>query len=122
MLGDDDTTVSAGLLAELVGMEMSSVTFVRDYVQLTFDGPCLTALTMPVVNHPHGRFYHGNSGYRDALCNQIGHGIKAVEITSDRLALVFENEAHVVISLLDEDYVGPEAFNYTSLDGRFVVA
>ena len=36
-------------LSVLIGHQLSSVEFVQDYLQLRFDGPCLTAVTHPRV-------------------------------------------------------------------------
>jgi hypothetical protein len=44
MSGGDDS-----LLAALVGKELASVIFVRDYVELDFDGPRLSMFVWPVV-------------------------------------------------------------------------
>src|SRR5690242_9135647 len=55
-------------LGPIHGSQLSSVEFVQDYVQLRFDGPCLTAITWPVVTVGQQRFRLETPGYRDALC------------------------------------------------------
>jgi hypothetical protein len=59
-------------LVSLEGEQLSAVTFVRDYVQLHFDGPRLTLLTWPVVIAAEARCAFGEPGYRDSLCRLIG--------------------------------------------------
>jgi hypothetical protein len=46
----------------------------------------------------------------------------AVLITDDEVSIEFADSSAIGVSLRDEDYVGPEAFNYTARDGTVVVA
>ena len=101
-------------LKQLIGEQLSSVEFVQDYLQLRFDGPCLTV---------YGRVHHvcsnqnsilwGQPGYRDALCGLIAHQIRKTEVLSDeKISLTFDNEAVWSLSLREDDYCGPEALMY----------
>jgi hypothetical protein len=99
----------ADALETLVGRDLSSVTFVRDYVQLSFDGPCLTVYTMPTVTFGSESLRLGQSGYRDGLCRQIGCPVKRTEVDDQRVSITFENGVMVSVSLHDDDYRGPEA-------------
>jgi hypothetical protein len=38
------------LMREIVGRQLTSVTFVQDYIQLAFDGLGLTAYTQPTID------------------------------------------------------------------------
>jgi hypothetical protein len=107
----------ADALQQLVGVELSSVEFVRDYVQLWFDGPCMTAYTWPTVASVSENLSHGQPGYRDALCMQIGRKVEKTEVDKRRVSVVFEGGVVVSISLLDDDYLGPEALQFR-LDGK----
>ncbi|MFE3448741.1 hypothetical protein ACFXJ8_07370 [Nonomuraea sp. NPDC059194] len=69
--------MSDSLLPALVGEEMSSVIFVRDYVQLDFDGPRLSLFVWPRVITDSTVWSMGDPGYRDALCALIGHTVLA---------------------------------------------
>ena len=114
------TTTPANLtlkqaMSEIVGHQLSSVTFVQDYVQFDFDGSALTAYTLPSVNSGSRFLRWGETGYRDALCEQISHNIQQVEVDEEHVVLLFEGGAAISISLLDEDYTGPEALTF-SLD------
>jgi hypothetical protein len=62
---------------ELVGQELGSVVFVRDYVQLDFDGPRLSLYVWPTVVTDR-RVDFGEPGYRDALCELIGRPVTGV--------------------------------------------
>jgi hypothetical protein len=61
-------------LAKIVGEPLSAVTFVRDYVQLHFDGPTISAFTLPTVTVRGKTIAFADPGYRDALCARIGLG------------------------------------------------
>jgi hypothetical protein len=43
-------------LAHLENRDLSAVTFVRDYIQLHFDGPVLNAYVWPKINNALGVF------------------------------------------------------------------
>ncbi len=105
----------AEALEKLVGQDLSSVTFVRDYVQLAFDGPGLSAYTMPTVTSESESLSLGQPGYRDSLCRQIGCRVERTEADDQRVLIIFENGAAVSISLRDDDYRGPGALEF-SLD------
>ena len=107
----------ADALGELVGRELSSVTFVRDYVQLAFDGPGINAYTLPTVTRGSEVLSLRQPGYRDCLCEQIGCRVERTEVDDQRASIIFENGAVVSISLRDDDYRGPEALEF-SLDRR----
>ena len=109
----------ADALGKLVGHELSSVTFVRDYVQLAFDGPGMNAYTMPTVACGSESLGLGQPGYRDGLCRQIGCKVERTEVDAQRVSIVFEGGAAISISLRDEDYRGPEALEF-SLDDKCI--
>jgi hypothetical protein len=115
-----NTPEPKSILQLLENEQMGAVTFVQDYVQLHFDGPCLTAYVWPQV-HNQGRSIRWPSpGYRDALCGLIGHiVVRAFEEPGERLAIQFADGAALEISLKDADRTGPEAAmfrNGTSTD------
>ena len=100
----------ADALGRHVGSELSAVTFMRDYLQLAFDGPNMNAYTPPVVTCGSQSVSPGQPGYRD--CKQIGCGVERTEVDDQQVSIVFENGATVSISLRDDDYRGPEALEF----------
>jgi|GEM_PF-1694811 len=120
-----DTLVESHLLMEsasplhvLVGEQLSSVTFVMDYVQLGFDGPCLTAYTGLKVSVEGKAFAWGEPGFRNALCDRIGATVRQAEIVAnDAIRITFSDDAVISISLKLEDHVGPEAAELTDRTG-----
>ena len=102
----------ANALTELVGRELSSVEFVRDYLQLHVDGASLTAYTLPVVTVNCESLNLRQPGYRDALCSQIGDKVTCAESHNDCVSIAFARGTTVSISLLEADYQGPEALQF----------
>ncbi|MFG2044964.1 hypothetical protein [Dactylosporangium sp. NPDC048998] len=70
-MGDGDDS----LLAALIGEELASVIFIRDYVELDFDGPRLSVYVWPRVAVGTDIRRISDPGYRDALCALIGHTV-----------------------------------------------
>jgi len=99
-------------LKTLVGEQLSSVEFVADYVQLWFNGPCLTAHTPPTVSSDGNNLAWGDLRYRDALCEQIGRSVERTLVDAEQVAIVFDNGASVSISLREEDYRSSEALEF----------
>jgi hypothetical protein len=97
-------------LIAIEGEQLSAVTFVQDYVQLHFDGPMITAVTVPFVLVGKSRFNWDTPGYRDRLCSCIAKIVtRAYVKIGDRLQIDFPDELSIVVSLRREDYRGAEA-------------
>ena len=97
-------------LSDLKNRHLAAVTFVRDYVQLDFDGPRFTSFLYPILNAESGLFSISELGYRDALCGQISKKvIDAYKVRGEKLVIQFEDHAALEISLRERDQVGPEA-------------
>jgi hypothetical protein len=94
-------------LTPIVGEKLSSVEFVMDYVQLRFDGPTLTAFTMPVVAADGRVFRVGEPGYRDALCERIAVLVTAADVSAEAIAIDFADGARITVALREEDQVTP---------------
>lgn len=101
---------NVNVLSALVGTQLSSVEFVQDYVQLRFDGPCLTAITLPRVHHLNEFFEWGMREYRNVLCDRIGKLVRrAFTIEGEEIKIEFEDGSSILISLRPEDYQAAEA-------------
>ena len=110
------------LLRNLIGEQLSSVTFVQDYVQLSFDGPSLTLYNWPVVIVNDQAILQNEHNYKDALCAQIGIQVASVILTPQNfLALLFENKVTLQVLLREEAYVTAEAVLFQSDQGWWVI-
>jgi hypothetical protein len=109
-------------LPNMNGRELAAVVFVRDYVEFHFDGPVLTAITLPRVRHGEQLVAPGDEGYRDALCRQIGKVVSASEVREkDAVEITFSDATTITISLRDEDCMTAEAAKYNDgHDGLWV--
>jgi hypothetical protein len=125
-IGVDEENVVRGepwgdVVRRLIGLELSSVTFVRDYVQLGFDGPILNAVTLPTIQVGQRQYRSGGAGYRDALCGRIGRVVKNASIREDdAFRMDFDDGTELSISLRPQDYTGAEALSFTDDHGWWV--
>jgi hypothetical protein len=94
---------------KIIGKQLSSVEFVRDYLQLRFDGPVLTIITDPTLEIGTNVYQWTDFGFKDRLCQQIGRSVTDMRVDTEKLLIVFSNGSCVKVSLLDTDYIGPEA-------------
>ena len=113
-----------GILASgpegIVGEPLSAVTFVMDYMQLAFDGPCFTVFCPCLVSTPNLTIRSGEIGFRDRLCDAIGRRGTSVQ----------EYETNIVIRLADFQIefdltaprpTSPESLLFQDEAGRFQV-
>jgi hypothetical protein len=91
-------------LKELVGTQLSAVTFVMDYIQLTFDGSrTLNANTWPTVEIRRHTFRRNEPFYRDELCARIAAKVASAQVSPDSLDISLDDDAIIRISLRVED-------------------
>ncbi|MCR6689355.1 hypothetical protein [Cellulomonas sp.] len=109
-------------LAMLVGAEVGGVAFVRDYVEIHFDGPILRALSAPVVemDGTGGRF--PSEGSRDRLCQLIGRTVLAAQEGAESLVLDFDDSVRLRIPLVTSRLVVEAAHLVPESEGRPDVA
>jgi hypothetical protein len=121
-LGGSDMP-ETNILDELIGEQLSAVTFVQDYIQLWFDGPGINVINPLSVCSGSTTVASGASGFRDALCRQISKTVSGVEFqTSLALVIRFQDSTTLSISLSPNDYNSPEAFYAHGFKGGSVVA
>lgn len=109
-------------VSAIVGQQLSSVTFVQDYLQLDFDGPGFTLFIWPEVFRDEGSYAFGEPGYRDALCSAIAENVTEASFETDvALEIQFESGTIFRMSLREEDYVSPEAGHFTAGQGSGLI-
>src|SRR5437763_16289251 len=107
----DKVAVSFGSLA---GRELSSVCFVRDYVEFYFDGAIFRSLASPILVQGTRRFTFPEQGFRDAVCEMIGRSVHDVADRPDRIVLVFEEMSQVEIPKYSEE-AGAEVAHFVPM-------
>lgn len=102
------------VLQELVGEEVGGICFVRNYVELYFDGPVLRSLARPTLSSKGSSSTFSEPGSRDALCTLIGQKVDQVRvIPGEVIELTFQHGDTLTIPLDSENRAGPEAAQYT---------
>ena len=83
-------------LDDLIGAEVGSVAFVRDYVEINFDGPIVRSLSSPIINVGGADFRFPDAGSRDALCELIGTSLEGVHESDAEIVLRFDAATLVI--------------------------
>lgn len=101
----------------LVGGELHSVSFVRDYVELRVDYSIVRLLADPFgrIDGEDWRLSSGSAA--DVLRRYIGRTVMATEFDEyDHLRLHFDDGSFIDASLRDDARVGPEALHFLPAD------
>ncbi len=108
---------------ELIGEDLSGVTFVRDYLQLQFNPPpSLNAYTPVTVHCGQEVATFGDASFPNLLIGQLNKFVRRVDLVPDvALTLIFDDGSSISISLLPADYVGAEAVNLFCKNNKWVV-
>jgi len=108
---------------QIVGEQLSGVTFVMDYLQLQFNPPpTINAYTPVTVSLAGKTCVSGDDQFRNRLCDQITKIVKSVAIKEEEAFLItFEDGSMISISLKPSDYVGPEAMEFIGRDKLWMV-
>ncbi|MEO6810651.1 MAG: hypothetical protein ABI353_16165 [Isosphaeraceae bacterium] len=110
------------LLHQIVGEQLSAITFLTDYYQFQFDGPTFNILTPVTVISEAGRVRSGDDQFRNLVCGQIGKVVRVAEVREcEAIALSFEDGSQLLFSLAESDYPGPEAVIFTGHGGQWAV-
>jgi hypothetical protein len=104
---------------DLRGLELAGVAFVRDYVELLFDGPIVRCYAPPEVVTDAQAVRFPEEGSRDALCNLIGAEVTAVDVGDHGLSIEFDGKRNVRVDFSLEWAAGREAAEFVPLlNGR----
>lgn len=108
----------ASARALLVGREISAISFVRDYVEVHFDGPIVRA-----ISNPYGmygcrgwRFPDGQSA--EVMRHYIGKVVDGFRFVNGEYLAIDSGEHSFIVPLGDESRVGPEAVHIVGVDER----
>ena len=116
-------TIDAAQFQELIGENLSGVTFVRDYAQLQFNPPCILSAYTPVaVSSEKKTTRFGEDGFSNLLVSQINKVVHEISVRSKEvLVFKFEDDSSIEISLRPGHFKGQEALTFRRKDGRLVV-
>lgn len=114
--------VSRFELEDLVGLEVSAVCFIRDYVELHFDGPILRSLSDPLMDIGGTRVQYPRPDSRDTLCRLIGSTVQSAAEDEHNIMLVFADRSMISIPK-SSGVAGPEVAHLVPyVNGRLDVA
>ena len=112
-------TNGADYFQELVGEDLSGVSFVGDYIQLQFNSPTLNVYTRVTITSVGRSVRTGDLDFAKALIGQINKYLVAVHFNRDSSLEIRPTDGSIIsASLHPEDYVGSEAIKLYLCDGR----
>ncbi|MFE7094388.1 hypothetical protein [Streptomyces erythrochromogenes] len=100
----------------LMGLEVSAVSFVRDYVELHFDGPVLRALSDPSGVYEGREWRFPEPGSLELMRCFIGKTVDGCALVPDRILALNLGEHRFVIPLDSESSGGPESAHLVGVD------
>ncbi|MBD0740867.1 hypothetical protein BG418_05160 [Streptomyces sp. CBMA152] len=109
---------SGAPLRLLLGREVSDVCFVRDYVELHFDGPVLRALSDPFGLYGCLGWRFPARGAPAIMRYYVGKTVDGYELDPDWMLAVDFGEHRFAIPLDRASRVGPEAAHLIGVDER----
>ncbi len=101
---------------------LSEVRVVHDYIQFIF-GPYTLSLYAPLSVVAGGRpLTRNDAGYYDCICSLLGQSLVAVAREGRvQLEFAFSDGTKLLVSLRQEDAVGPEVAQLSRLGGDIMV-
>jgi hypothetical protein len=111
------------LLRELIGLELSEVTFVRSYYQFRFDGPRLTLINDLTIAVNNRDIKLDEPAFYMALVKCVGSRVVDIVFKDkEYFGMGFENGYQIHMSLKPEDYVTSDAlmFDLNDQDHRWI--
>jgi hypothetical protein len=101
------------VIDDLVGVEISAIAFVRDYVEIHFDGPILRCLSNPSLVLDGVAYAFPSQGSRDALCTVIGDTVANISLNPrGRFELTTSRGRKIVVPLDVHSRRGDEAMHF----------
>ncbi len=100
----------------LMGSEVSAVCFVRDYVELHFDGPVLRSLSDPSGVYGGREWHFPAPGSMELMRCYIGKTVDGYEPVPDRILAPDFAEHRFVVPLGSETSGGPESAHMVGAD------
>jgi len=100
------------LIGQIVGEQLSAVSFVQDYVEFHFDGPVVRAFAGPIVKESGETIRFPSPNSRDKLCSLIGRPVSSFELIDGLELRIRLGGADLIVPLDAERTPGPEAMHF----------
>lgn len=109
-------------LDNLINFELASIEFVRDYIQLHFDGPTLTILNKLFLIVQNQKVSGDTINFPYDLVSCIGSKVVGTKFKEgDMVELDFSNDMKLIISLKAEDYFTVEGLIFDAKERGYWV-
>jgi hypothetical protein len=106
-------------LSDLVGEEISAVSFVQNYVEFHFNGPVLRSVANPKAITANSTIQFPEIGSREVLCQFIGQTVRIIELKeNDSLTIVTNDNYTLIIPLDPEHSRGHENMHFKPNDSQ----
>jgi hypothetical protein len=97
---------------ELIGKELAGIGFVRDYIEITFDGPILRYFVLPVLKINNELIDSKNINWRNSLCLLIGDIVTDTVSKNDiHIEIIFKSGKKLIVDMVKNPPRG-EMLNY----------
>jgi len=103
-------------LYKLTGQPLTAVTFIQDYLQISFDNSKITILALPRMVRDKTAVAWDSPVFCDFLRKEIGVHLKTAEVGRNKVAFAFENGIELLVPL-DEDPSLIEKLMFTDDEG-----
>lgn len=110
-------------LDDLIGKELSSITFFMDYMQIDFNGPRFNFYYRPLIYNGRKVLDYRDIRYHKEFCGFIGKKVSRIDEYLD-LGLVIEFEDDCLINIplkVDETYVNPQIAEYHGSNREWIM-
>lgn len=100
-------------LLEIVNEQLSSVSFVHDYIEFQFHEKIIRAFTLPFLRYDGKQIRYPENGSRDDLCSLIGCTANYVAIVAnEEIKIGLSNNKELIIPLANAHAGILEAMHY----------
>ena len=106
---------------QIVGEDLSAVSFIRDYVRFEFNAPLMIdVLSTVTLTTPIGTAKFGDPTFATLALQMIGSVVQGVRIEpGETFAIDFIGWSSIQISLQSKDCIGPEAVVFHGRNQQF---
>lgn len=89
------------ILEQLIGKEVAGISFIRDYIEISFDGPILRYYIAPVLYTPEIIDIE-NINWRNSLCSLIGDTVTDIVCHKDiHIEISFRSGKRLIVDMVE---------------------